>query len=223
MLVNTPFLKSLHFEFTCSVSIRELNDNLVCAMFTRTADKTVRVSAEKPLGNDIDGAAVGGGTPSATYLPPWCQGLPAGPGLLVQRLVKLYLACRRNRCTLAAPSTTCLPPCSIHLPPLPVSPCFVFTALRRFSHIPGWGSHGRALHSQSGGLPGSSTRSSTQPPATSTRAATSSSFLTPARSWPPAGSPRPCPFLGVIQPRPQPHGGAETRPGVEDANGLTTD
>ena len=163
MLVNTPFLKSLHFEFTCSVSIRELNDNLVCAMFTRTADKTVRVSAEKPLGNDIDGAAVGGGTASAAYLPPWRQRLPAGPGLLVQRLVKLYLACRRNRCTLAAPSTTCLPPCSIHLPPLPVSPCFVFTALRRFSHIPGWGSHGRALHSQSGGLPGSSTRSSTQP------------------------------------------------------------
>ena len=91
------------------------------------------------------------------------QKLRPGPALLLQRLVKLYLACRRNRCTLAAPSTTCLPPCSIHLPPLPVSPCFVFTALRRFSHIPGWGSHGRALHSQSGGLPGSSTRSSTQP------------------------------------------------------------
>ena len=44
-------------------------------------------------------------------------------------------------------------------------------------------------------------------------------LLTPVGSWPPAGSPRPCPFLGVIQPRPQPHGGAETRPGVEEDAG----
>ena len=121
--------------------------------------------------------------------------------------------------------STCLPPCSPHLPPPAGPPRFVFTALGRFSHIPGWGSHGRTLHSQSGGLPGSSTRSSTQPPATSTRAPAPPPppRATPAQSWPPAASPRPCPFLGVIQPRPQPHGGAKTRPGVEDANQLTTD
>ena len=160
---------------------------------------------------------------SAPYLSlhqPCRQKLLLCPALLLQRLVKLYLACRRNRCTGPArtwdSASTCLPPCSRHLPDPAGPPRFVFTALGRFSHIPGWGSHGRALHSQSGGLPGSSTRSSTQPPATSTRAATLLLLAAPAQSWPPAASPRPCPFLGVIQPRPQPHGGAETRPGVEE-------
>ena len=62
------------------------------------------------------------------------------PALLLQRLVKLYLACRRNRCTGPARTwdspSTCLPPCSRHLPGPADPPRFVFTARARFSHIP---------------------------------------------------------------------------------------
>ena len=51
--------------------------------------------------------------------------------------------------------------------------------------------------------------------ATSTRPTSSSSFSPPGLFRPPAASPRPCPFLGVIQPRPQPHGGDQLAPGLK--------
>ena len=164
---------------------------------------------------------------SAPYLSlhqPCRQKLLLCPALLLQRLVKLYLACRRNRCTGPArtwdSASTCLPPCSQHLPDPAGPPRFVFTALARFSHIPVDGfpwPHppfpisriARVQHAFFNPTPGyPSMERASLPPLLL--------LLTPVGSWPPAGSPRPCPFLGVIQPRPQPHGGAETRPGVEE-------
>ena len=90
-------------------------------MFTRAgaADKTRLATAEKTKQYRWRSHRRASSA-SALYLslpkPPG-QKLPPGPALLLQRLVKLYLACRRNRCTGPAPTISLG-----HLPPSLFSP-----------------------------------------------------------------------------------------------------
>ena len=146
------------------------------------------------------------------------QKLPPGPALLLQRLVKLYLACRRNRCTGPAPTISLghLPPSLFSPPATPGRPTpLCFHSARPFLPHPRMGFPWprppfpirRIARVQHAFL--------NPTLATSTRPTSSSSFSPPGLFRPPAASPRPCPFLGVIQPRPQPHGGDQLAPGLK--------